>query len=95
MAEYWCGSNCKDCFCSTCWNAVHEVGLYRNHTKVPIKDKPIVMSKCQDDHDDQVTHWCEGCNKEICKNCQTVKHADHNVIVVTGNVNPFEDEVLN
>ncbi|CAF4658285.1 unnamed protein product, partial [Rotaria sp. Silwood2] len=91
-AEHWCDSDCKHCYCSKCWDNIHEVGHYRNHRKFPVKDRPSEVSKCQEDHDDTVQYWCEGCSKEICNNCQQLKHKDHKVVLVTGDVKPLEEE---
>jgi len=47
-AEYWCNSDCKRSFCGRCWNNIHEVGQYRNHTKMPAEDRPPEMPTCKD-----------------------------------------------
>ncbi|CAF1268946.1 unnamed protein product [Adineta steineri] len=94
VAEHWCDSDCKHCFCSKCWDSIHEVGQYRNHTKCPVRERPPEIPRCQEhEHDDdKVKYWCEGCSKEICNNCQQLKHKDHSVILVTGDVNPLEEK---
>jgi hypothetical protein len=95
VAEYWCDSDCKHCFCSKCWQTIHEVGQYRNHTKLPVKDRPIDMPRCEEhEHDDdKLKYWCEKCTKEICSNCQQFKHKDHPLILVTGYVKSLEEQV--
>ncbi|CAM4823680.1 unnamed protein product [Rotaria magnacalcarata] len=40
-AEHWCDSDCKHCFCTKCWNTIHEVGQYQHHKKLSVKDKPL------------------------------------------------------
>ena len=94
VAEHWCDGECKHCFCSQCWEHIHGLGHYRNHPKVPISDRPAEVVKCQDhDIDDKAKHWCEICSKEICNNCQQMKHKDHRVTLLTGDVKPLEEEV--
>ncbi|CAF3466964.1 unnamed protein product [Rotaria sp. Silwood1] len=91
-AIYWCDSDCKRCFCSKCWDEIHEVGRYRDHKNTPVNQRPPEIYKCQEEHDDNVTYWCEDCNKEICNHCKQFKHGNHKVVEVTGNVNSFESE---
>ncbi len=94
-AVHWCESDCKHCFCTKCWNTIHEVGQYRNHIKLPVKDRPPEMPKCQEhEHgDDTLKYWCEQCTKEICSSCQQFRHKDHPFILVTGFVKAVEEEV--
>jgi len=93
VAQHWCDSDCKRCFCSKCWETIHEVGQYRYHKKLSVKDRPAEVPICQEHDDHKVQHWCELCAKEICNSCQQFKHKDHPVVLVTGNVKPLQDEV--
>ena len=92
-AEFWCDSDCKRCFCSECWQTIHAVGQYQNHRKMLVKDKPEEIPVCQEHEEHKATHWCEGCHKEICKNCQELKHKDHPLILVTGDVKQIDEDV--
>ena len=92
-AQYWCDSDCQHCFCSKCWDGIHEVGQYRTHTKLPVRDRPPEILKCQEEHDDKLQYWCEQCTKPICTNCQQFKHKDHPFVLITGFVKTFEEEV--
>ncbi|CAF4064568.1 unnamed protein product, partial [Rotaria sordida] len=84
-AEHWCDGDCKHCFCSQCWNIVHELGQYKTHTKRFVKDRPFDIPKCQEpDHCDDGTYRCEQCNRNICNSCQQLKHKDHRVELVIG-----------
>ncbi|UJR09045.1 hypothetical protein I4U23_013293 [Adineta vaga] len=94
-AEHWCDSDCKHCFCSKCWDAIHDVGQYRNHTKLPVKDKPVEVPRCQDHGDDGLKYWCEQCTKEICGGCQQLQHRDHRFVLVTGYVKTLEEQCEN
>lgn len=89
----WCESDCKHAFCSTCWDAVHELGQYRSHKPCPAKDRPVAMPQCHETHDTTLQYWCESCTKPICTNCQQVQHKDHPFILITGFVHAFENEV--
>jgi hypothetical protein len=92
-SKHWCDSDCKHCFCSSCWDEIHKVGQYRNHTKVPVKDRPPEIPRCQEEHDDKLEYWCEQCTKPICTNCKQVTHKDHPFVLITGFVKTFEEEV--
>ena len=94
-AVHWCDSDCKHSFCGQCWDTIHEVGQYRNHTKIPIKDKPPEMPRCAEhtSEDEQGKYWCEGCSKEICGNCQLLKHKDHKFIIITEFVKDVQVQV--
>lgn len=94
VAEHWCDGDCKNCFCSRCWDVIHESGQSRNHKKIPVSERPADIIKCQDhDGDEMAKYWCEICFKEICNNCHQLKHKDHRVTAVAGDVKPLDDEV--
>ena len=94
-AEHWCDSDCKHSFCGKCWDSIHEVGQYKNHTKIPVKDKPPEMPACAEhtSEDVQGKYWCEGCSKEICGSCQQLKHKDHKFIIITEFVKDVQEQV--
>ncbi|CAF4672526.1 unnamed protein product, partial [Rotaria socialis] len=84
-AEHWCDSDCKHCFCTKCWDSIHEVGQYQHHKKLSVKDKPLEVPRCgeHNDEDQTLKYWCELCSKEMCGNCQQFKHKDHKFVLVT------------
>jgi len=94
-AEHWCDGDCKHSFCSRCWDIIHEAGQYRNHRKISVKDKPLEMPACKDHspEDEKGKYWCEGCEKEICGNCQQLKHDGHKVVIITDIINDIEQQV--
>lgn len=94
-ATYWCESDCKHSFCGKCWDLIHETGQYRTHRKICIKDKPAEMPSCKDHtpEEEKGVYWCEGCSKEICGNCQQLKHKDHKFIIITDFVKDVEEQV--
>ena len=92
-AKYWCNADCKKCFCNTCWDAIHSVGQYKKHPKIEVKDRPKEKPRCQENHDDRLEHWCEGCIKPVCTNCKDGSHRDHHLITIDEFVNKFEEEV--
>jgi Ran GTPase-activating protein (RanGAP) involved in mRNA processing and transport len=95
-SAFWCDSDCKHCYCSKCWDIIHELGQSRHHTKVPVKDRPFDMPRCKEhDEDDKVKYRCEQCNKDICNNCHEFKHKGHPVILMIGDVKPLQDEYEN
>ncbi|CAF1179977.1 unnamed protein product [Adineta steineri] len=94
IAEYWCESDCKHSFCSKCWDTIHELGQYRNHTQLPISEKPPDIARCQEHEqgDDTLKYWCEQCTKQVCNNCQQIKHKDHPFILVTDFMDALQEE---
>ncbi|CAF1325009.1 unnamed protein product [Adineta ricciae] len=76
-ADYWCDGDCRHCFCSDCWNTIHEVGQYRTHTRRSVGDRPREVPQCQGHGDHSIQFWCEQCAREICGECQQTQHAGH------------------
>ncbi|CAM2705336.1 unnamed protein product, partial [Rotaria socialis] len=98
-AEHWCDSDCKHCFCTKCWDIIHEVGVgqYQHHKKLSVKDKPLQVPKCgeHNDEDQTLKYWCELCSKEMCGNCQQFKHKDHKFVLVTEYVKSLGEKTEN
>ncbi|CAM4790161.1 unnamed protein product [Rotaria magnacalcarata] len=96
-AEHWCDSDCKHCFCTKCWNTIHEVGQYQHHKKLSVKDKPLEVPRCgeHNDEDQTLKYWCELCSKEMCGNCQQFKHKDHKFVLVTEYVKSLGEKTEN
>ena len=95
-AEHWCENDCKHSFCGRCWDIIHEVGQYRGHTRIAVRDRPPEMPTCKDHtpEEEKGTYWCEGCSKEICGHCQQLKHKDHKFIIITDFVQDVEQQVI-
>ncbi|CAM4986290.1 unnamed protein product, partial [Rotaria socialis] len=96
-AEHWCDSDCKHCFCTKCWDSIHEVGQYQHHKKLSVKDKPLEVPRCgeHNDEDQTLKYWCELCSKEMCGNCQQFKHKDHKFVLVTEYVKSLGEKTEN
>ncbi|CAF2228112.1 unnamed protein product, partial [Rotaria magnacalcarata] len=96
-AEHWCDSDCKHCFCTKCWDSIHEVGQYQQHKKLSVKDKPFEVPRCgeHNDEDQTLKYWCELCSKEMCGNCQQFKHKDHKFVLVTEYVKSLGEKTEN
>ncbi|CAF1014647.1 unnamed protein product, partial [Adineta ricciae] len=91
-ADYWCDGDCRHCFCSDCWNTIHEVGQYRTHTRRSVGDRPREVPQCQGHGDHSIQFWCEQCAREICGECRQTQHRDHSPVEITAYVKTIEEQ---
>ena len=80
-AEIWC-KDCKDNYCNKCSTDAHSRRAFERHQRVPMKDKPVELKRCEEHPDQRLRYWCS-CEALICPDCQLSKrHKDHAPILI-------------
>lgn len=69
---------CNAVLCQDCDNTIHKFGIFKNHTRNPIKEGSTA-GFC-DVHGSRFVAVCETCKETCCCDCLVEKHAGHDII---------------